>query len=87
MLAVVVAVVVVVVVAVVVVAVVVVDVVLVMLSKIFSLLAFNLFGRHFDTFFQNRPSGKQFESCAKNISREIENLFCLEGITKKSVWL
>ncbi len=32
----------------------------------------------------NRQSGKQFESCANNISREIEHLFCLEGITLKT---
>ena len=35
----------------------------------------------------NRPSEKQFESCAKHISREIQHLFFLEGITKKSAWL
>ena len=35
----------------------------------------------------NRSSGKQFESYAQNISREIEHSFFQEGITKKSAGL
>ena len=50
-----------------------------MLSNIFSLLAFNFVGRHFDIFFENRPSDKNDESASNNKSRELSNAVVFSG--------
>ena len=39
----------------------------------FLLLAFNFVGRHFDTFFENRPYRTKYESASTNNSRELPN--------------
>ena len=53
------------------------------LSKICSLLAFNFVGRHFDTCFQNRPSGKRRKCSIKYIEDIFKFIFCWKDQLKQ----